>query len=175
MYILKATKTLIHKDMNTPLITGLHHVTSFASSPQRNVDFYAGILGLRLIKKTINFDAPDIYHLYYGDESGTPGSLMTFFPHSSIGAGRQGTGQAVSTTFSIPKNALDYWLERLDKFQIKHKVPQERFDEVVVYFEDYDGLGLELIANDDDDRVPFTYGHIPVEYAIRGFYSTIVR
>jgi glyoxalase family protein len=157
--------------MKAPLITGLHHVTSMASAPQKNVDFYAGILGLRLIKKTINFDAPDIYHLYYGDESGTPGSLMTFFPFNGISAGRQGKGQAVSTTFSISTNSVEYWIKRLNQFKVKHKAPQERFDEVVIYFEDYDGLGLELIANDNDDREPFTYGHIPKEHAIRGFYS----
>lgn len=153
------------------LITGLHHVTAMASSPQKNVDFYAGILGLRLVKKTINFDAPDVYHLYYGDETGNPGSIMTFFPFRDMQPGRQGTGQAATTTFSIPKNALDYWIKRLDKFNIKHKDPQERFDEVVIYFEDWDGLGLELIATDNDTRAPFSYGHIPLEYSIRGFYS----
>lgn len=157
--------------MKNNLITGLHHVTAMASSPQRNVDFYAGVLGLRLVKKTINFDAPDVYHLYYGDETGNPGSIMTFFPFKGIQPGRHGKGQAATTTFSIPKESVDYWVKRLDHFKIKHKEPQERFDEVVIYFEDWDGLGLELIANDKDNREPFTYGHIPIEHAIRGFYS----
>ncbi|MEO1652409.1 MAG: ring-cleaving dioxygenase [Bacteroidota bacterium] len=157
--------------MNQSLISGLHHVTALASSPQKNVDFYSGILGLRLVKKTINFDAPDVYHLYYGDETGNPGSIMTFFPFRNIQPGRQGKGQAATTTFSIPKSSVEYWTKRLDHFQVRRKAPQERFDEVVIYFEDPDGLGLELIANDQDSRAPFSYGQIPLEQAIRGFYS----
>lgn len=157
--------------MSKQLITGLHHVTAMASSPQQNVDFYAGILGLRLVKKTVNFDAPDVYHLYYGDETGRPGSIMTFFPFRNIRPGGHGLGQAATTSFSIPKESIDYWLKRFDHLGINHKPPQERFDEVVIYFEDPDGLGLELIANDLDRREPFTYGQIPLEHAIRGFYS----
>ncbi|MEO1436130.1 MAG: ring-cleaving dioxygenase [Bacteroidota bacterium] len=157
--------------MTKSLITGLHHVTALASSPQQNVNFYAGILGLRLVKKTINFDAPDVYHLYYGDETGQPGSIMTFFPFNGIQKGRHGIGQAATTTFSIPLEAVDYWKKRFDQFKVNYKHPQQRFDEVVIYFEDFDGLGLELIANDRDDRPGFSYGQIPLEYAIRGFYS----
>lgn len=157
--------------MSNKLITGLHHVTAMASSPQRNVDFYVGVLGLRLVKKTVNFDAPDVYHLYYGDETGNPGSIMTFFPFHNIQPGRHGKGQAATTTFSIPTKSVDYWVKRLNHFKIKYKEPQKRFDEVVIYFEDWDGLGLELVANDNDDREPFTYGQIPIEHAIRGFYS----
>lgn len=157
--------------MAQQLIRGLHHVTAIASGPQQNIDFYTGILGLRLVKKTVNFDAPDVYHFYYGDETGSPGTIMTFFPFPNIRPGHHGIGQAATTTFSIPKTALDYWLQRLAHFEIKHKPPQERFDEVVIYFEDWDGLGLELIANDADDRRPFTYGQIPRQHAIRGFYS----
>lgn len=159
------------KSMSQTQINGLHHVTAMASSPQRNVDFYAGILGLRLVKKTINFDAPDVYHLYYGDETGQPGSIMTFFPFRNMQPGAQGVGQAATTTFSIPSGAVSYWRKRLAHFNIKHKPPQNRFNEVVIYLEDYDGLGLELIANDRDDRAPFSYGQIPLEHAIRGFYS----
>ncbi|MEM6344110.1 MAG: ring-cleaving dioxygenase [Bacteroidota bacterium] len=157
--------------MSNQLIKGLHHVTAMASSPQKNVDFYVGVLGLRLVKKTINFDAPDVYHLYYGDESGNPGSIMTFFPFHNIQPGAHGVGQATTTTFSIPMNSVDYWTKRLEQFGIKYKEPQVRFNEVAIYFEDWDGLGLELIANDRDDRKPFTYGHIPLEHSIRGFYS----
>lgn len=152
-------------------IKGLHHVTALASSPQQNVDFYVGVLGLRLVKKTVNFDAPDVYHLYYGDETGNPGSIMTFFPFQGIQKGRHGKGQAATTTFSIPKGSIDYWLKRFEQFEVAHKPPQERFEEVVIYFEDPDGLGLELIANEQDSREPFSYGHIPLEHAIRGFYS----
>lgn len=160
--------------MKNPIITGIHHITAMAGDPQRNLDFYAGLLGLRLVKKTVNFDAPDVYHLYYGDESGTPGSIMTFFPFGSAitGRGRHGNGQAATTSFSIPMTALDYWMKRFDQYGIAYKQPQARFNEAVIYFEDADGMGLELIANDVDTRPPFTYGHIPAEYAIRGFWGT---
>ena len=153
------------------LITGLHHITALASDPQKNVDFYAGILGLRLVKKTINFDAPEIYHLYYGNETGSPGTILTFFPYSDIPQGRKGKGQLTVTSFSISKNALDYWMKRLDKFNVPYEEPQQRFDEIFIYFEDHDGLGLELVANDKDQRVGFTGGNIPAEYAIKGFYG----
>ena len=157
--------------MSRQLIRGLHHVTAMAGSPQQNVDFYAGILGLRLVKKTVNFDAPDVYHLYYGDETGLPGSIMTFFPFPNIRPGNTGLGQAAVTTFSIPKESIGYWLRRFAHFGVKHEAPKARFDETVVYFEDMDGLGLELVANDKDGRAPFSYGNIPLEHAIRGFYS----
>lgn len=153
-------------------ITGLHHVTAMTSDAQKNVDFYAGILGLRLVKKTINFDATDVYHLYYGDETGAPGTIMTFFPFPGIVKGRKGKGQLTVTAFSIPENAMAYWMKRLDKFRIPYEDPQERFDdEVFIYFEDYDGLGIELIANKTDTRKGFTYGQIPDEYAVKGFHG----
>jgi len=153
-------------------ITGLHHVTALTSDPQQNIDFYTGILGLRLVKKTINFDAPDVYHFYYGDEVGHPGTILTFFPFSGLPKGRKGKGQLTVTSFSIPENSLDYWMKRLTKFRIKFENPAERFDdEVFIYFEDQDGLGIELIANKTDKRKGFTYGQIPLEYAVRGFYS----
>ena len=157
--------------MSKQLITGLHHVTAMASNPQDNVNFYAGILGLRLVKKTINFDAPDVYHLYYGDESGLPGSIMTFFPFRNMVPGSQGHGQTKATTFSIPTKSVDYWLKRFEKFEVAHKAPKQRFNETVIEFQDFDGMPLELIANDLDNRVPFSYGNIPLEHAIRGFYS----
>jgi glyoxalase family protein len=154
------------------LITGIHHVTALAGDPQQNLDFYSGILGLRLVKKTVNFDAPEVYHFYYGDEMGLPGSILTFFPFEGIQKGRQGKGMLNTTTFSIPAASLDYWLKRLKQFSIDHKPPTERVPgEIILYFEDPDGLGLELVANDKDDRPGFTYGHIPLEHAIRGFYS----
>lgn len=154
------------------IITGLHHVTAIASDAQKNVDFYAGILGLRMVKKTINFDAPDVYHLYYGDEVGNPGTIMTFFPIQGLVKGRKGKGQLTVTSFSIPENALDYWMKRLEKFNIPYDKPQERFDgESFIYFEDNDGLGVELVANKTDNRSGFTYGQIPLEYAVKGFYG----
>ena len=152
-------------------ITGLHHVTALTSDAQQNVDFYAGLLGLRLVKKTINFDAPDVYHLYYGNETGDPGTILTFFPFPGMVKGRKGKGQLTVTSFSIPENALDYWIKRLTKFSIAFENPRERFDtETFIYFEDPDGLGIELVANNTDKREGFTYGHIPAEFAVKGFY-----
>lgn len=158
--------------MSKSLITGIHHVTALADDAQKNLDFYAGILGLRMVKKTINFDAPDVYHLYYGNETGAPGTIMTFFPYSGLVRGRHGKGQMTVTSFSVPANSLDYWLTRLKKFNIKHTEPQQRFDsELFIYFEDAHGLGLELVFNSNDSRPGFSYGQIPLEHAVKGFYG----
>ncbi|MDT0677511.1 ring-cleaving dioxygenase [Autumnicola musiva] len=157
------------------LINGLHHITSFASNPQKNVDFYAGILGLRLVKKTVNFDAPDIYHLYYGDELGQPGTILTFFPYDGIAKGRKGNGQVTVTSFSIPENSLEYWMRRLDKFSIAYNKPVQHFNrESSIYFEDPDGMGIELVANNEDNRPGFSYGQIPQEYSIKGIYGITI-
>lgn len=154
------------------MITGIHHVTAIASQAQDNLDFYAGILGLRLVKKTVNFDGPDVYHFYYGNETGAPGSIMTFFPYTGLVNGRQGKGMLNTTTFSIPVAALNYWLDRLKRFGINHKPPQERMEgEIVVYFEDRDGLGLELVFNDKDKRPGLSQGPVPQDHSIRGFYN----
>src|SRR5580765_2941271 len=154
------------------LITGIHHVTALAGSPQKNIDFYAGILGLRLVKKTVNFDAPEVYHFYYGNETGQPGSILTFFPYGDIISGRHGKGMLNTTSFSVPSSSLNYWEERLKKFNISFKQAQERFDnEVVIYFEDHDGLGLEFVFTENDQRSGFSYGHIPVENSVKGFYN----
>lgn len=153
------------------LITGLHHITALASDAKKNVDFYAGILSLRLVKKTVNYDAPDVYHLYYGNEKGEPGTILTFFPFPHIPKGTKGNGQLTVTSFSIPENALDYWMKRFDKFGVRYEAPKKRFDELVLYFEDHDGQGLELVANKEDNRIGFSYGNVPVEFAIKGFYG----
>jgi glyoxalase family protein len=153
------------------LVSGLHHVTAIASDPQKNCDFYAGILGLRMVKKTINFDAPDVYHLYYGNENGTPGTILTFFPFPDVIAGRKGNGQVITTSFSIAKDAIPFWEKRLNRFGVKYEKPAKRFDEEYIYFEDHDGLGLELVANDKDMREGYSRGHIPTDVAIKGFYS----
>ncbi len=153
------------------LITGIHHITALGQDPQKNVDFYAGILGLRLIKKTINFDAPEVYHLYYGNETGSPGTILTFFPYTNIPKGKKGTGQLSVTSFSISPRSLSYWMGRLDKFQIPYKMPEKCFNDTVLYFEDQEGLGLELVANVNDERTGFTYGNIPSEHAIKGFFG----
>lgn len=153
-------------------ILGLHHITGLASDAQNNCDFYAGILGMRMVKKTVNYDAPEIYHLYYGNAEGSPGTILTFFPYPGIPKGRKGKGQLTVTAFSISENSIDYWLKRLAKFKVKHELPQQRFeDELIIYLEDSDGLGLELVANKRDNRAGFTYGNIPIEHAIKGFYG----
>jgi glyoxalase family protein len=153
------------------LINGLHHVTAMANDPQQNIDFYAGILGLRLVKKTVNFDAPDVYHFYYGNEIGAPGTILTFFPYGYLAKGRHGKGQLTTTAFSIPEGSLGYWMERLKKFNLAFQQPQERFSEAFIYFEDQDGLGIELIENSKDSRPGFTCGNVEEKNSIRGFHS----
>lgn len=154
------------------LITGIHHVTAIASGAQQNIDFYAGILGLRLVKKTVNFDGPDVYHFYYGNETGSPGTIMTFFPYAGLVQGRHGKGMLNTTTFSVPLSSLNFWLNRLKRFDVDYKKPQEHFDgEIALYFEDADGLGLELVFNDKDTRAGYAKGSVPAEHAIKGFYN----
>jgi glyoxalase family protein len=158
--------------MEQPLITGIHHITAISASVQENINYYTGILGLRLVKKTVNFDAPEVYHFYYGDASGTPGSILTFFPYSGLAGGRHGKGMLNTTTFSVPAGSEDYWFDRLSKYGVHHRQPEERFPgETVLYFEDTDGLGLELVFNDKDSRQGFDGGPVPAEHAVRGFYS----
>lgn len=158
--------------MSDKLITGIHHVTALADDAQKNIDFYTGVLGLRMVKKTINFDAPDVYHLYYGNEKGSPGTIMTFFPYEGLVQGRHGKGQMTVTSFSAPASSMDYWTKRLKKFAIRHSNPQERFgSEVFIALKDIHGLGLELVFNNNDMRPGFTYGQIPVEHAVKGFHG----
>lgn len=154
------------------LINGLHHITALTSDAQKNLDFYAGILGLRLVKKTINFDAPEVYHLYYGNETGSPGTIMTFFPYIGMPKGRKGNGQLTVTAFSLSEGSLDYWMKRLTRFKIPFKAPQSRFDsEKFIYLEDFDGLGLELVAGQGDTRLGYDSGLVPSQHAIKGFYG----
>jgi glyoxalase family protein len=128
-----------------------------------------------MVKKTVNFDAPEVYHFYYGDQTGQPGSILTFFPYQGLVRGRHGKGMLNTTTFSVPTASLNYWLDRLKKYRIPYKEPQERFDsEVVVYFEDTDGVGLELVFNDKDTRDVNNHGPVPPEHAIKGFYNVEV-
>src|SRR5690242_17934405 len=140
-------------------ILGIHHVTAIASDPQRNVDFYAGMLGLRLVKRTVNFDDPETYHFYYGDEVGTPGSIMTFFPWPGARRGRIGSGQVALTAFSILPSAVGFWIERLTKHGVKYEGPVKRWGrgsdgEKVISFTDPDGLLLELVAHDGAESRP---------------------
>ncbi len=150
-------------------ITGIHHVTAIARDPQANLDFYTGVLGLRLVKKTINFDDPGTYHFYYGDEQGRPGTILTFFPWPMARLGSHGAGQATVTSFSVPEGSLGAWQERLDRLGVTFEAPRERFDEEVLTLLDPDGLKLELVARADDDRTPWLAGPVPPGQAIRGF------
>lgn len=149
---------------------GLHHVTAIASDPQQNVDFYTDVLGLRLVKKTVNFDATDTYHLYYGDERGHPGTILTFFPFTGAQQGRVGRGQVGATAFIIPDGSVNYWVDRLEAKNVDVDTPRTRFDETVVPFRDHDGQPLELVTGTTDIE-PWADGPVPVENAIRGFHG----
>lgn len=157
------------------LINGLHHVTTLAGDTLRNVDYYTNILGLRLVKKTVNFDAPDVYHLYYGDETGSPGTVLTFFPCGSLPRGRKGVGQLTYTAFSAPVASLSFWLNRLHEYSIPYSGPYKRFDETFIRFEDFDGMGIELVFTDTDQRLGWSNGRIPMEFAIRGFHTVTLN
>ena len=157
------------------LINGLHHVTALASDTIRNVDFYRTFLGLRLLKKTVNFDAPDVYHLYYGDETGSPGSILTFFPYGNISRGRRGAGQLTYTAFSVPVAGMQFWLDRLQQAQVAHTMPAQRFGEAFVRFDDPDGMGVELVFTDADTRPGYSTGSVPLEFAIRGFHAVTLE
>ena len=161
--------------MTAPM-PGLHHVTAIASDPQRNVDFYTSVLGLRLVKLTVNFDDPGAYHLYYGDVVGHPGTFLTFFAWPGAPKGRQGTGQVASTAFSIPPGALDYWVERLNGRGIVVEGPTPRFGaqggEQVLALTDPDGLLLELVAHPAaQERPGWQRGPVPAEHPIRGLHG----
>ncbi|TVP52108.1 MAG: ring-cleaving dioxygenase [Mongoliibacter sp.] len=157
------------------LITGIHHITAIAGNPQANIDFYTGVLGLRMVKKTINFDAPDVYHLYFGDELGNPGTVFTTFPFDGARKGTKGTGELTYTAFSIPESSLSFWIDRLAKYNIPASTPLSRFEEKVIRFEDHDGMGIELIANSQDNRTGWTGGNISGENAIKGFYGATLN
>jgi catechol 2,3-dioxygenase-like lactoylglutathione lyase family enzyme len=156
-------------------ILGIHHVTAIAGDPQQNVNFYAGLLGLRLVKLTVNFDDPGTYHLYYGDEEGRPGTILTFFPWPGARRGRIGTGQVTVTSFSIPEGSLGYWTGRLKDHGIRFEGPIKRFDEEALAFSDPDGLKLELVVTPGAEaRSPWKEGPVPAEYSTRGFHSVTV-
>jgi glyoxalase family protein len=153
-------------------ILGIHHVTAIASDPQRNLDFYTEVLGLRLVKRTVNFDDPGTYHFYFGDETGSPGTILTFFPWPGAARGSNGVGQVTVTSFSIPEQSLSYWEKRLLATQTPVERSGRRFDEEVLTFSDPDGLKLELVAHAEmPSTEPWKRASVPVEHAIRGFHS----
>ena len=150
--------------------TGIHHVTAIAGEPQCNLDFYEGVLGLRLIKRTVNFDDPGTYHLYYGDAVGAPGTAMTFFPWARAPRGRRGAGQVVATAFSVARGAVPFWEDRLRENGVSAVERIGRFGEEGLAFEDPDGLLLEILAaTGADDREGWKDGPVPAENSIKGF------
>jgi glyoxalase family protein len=155
-------------------IRGLHHVTSMASDARANNAFFTETLGLRRVKKTVNFDAPDVYHLYYGDADGTPGTIMTYFPFPRIATRRRGTGEVGSTAFAVPKGALPFWSERLGAAGVADLARERRFGEERLSFVGPDEDELALVET-DDDRAPWTEGGVPETAAIRGFHSVSLR
>jgi glyoxalase family protein len=153
-------------------IPGLHHVTAIASDPQRNLDFYVGLLSLRFVKRTVNFDDPGTYHFYFGDVRGTPGTILTFFPWPGVQRGIRGVGQIESTAFAISPDSVSYWLERLKQQHVVAERTSPRFGEEVIRFVDPDGLLLELIASASLPSIEsWPGGALPQEHALRGFHS----
>jgi glyoxalase family protein len=149
--------------------SGIHHVTSIAGSARGNLDFYAGTLGLRLVKKTVNFDDPSAYHLYYGDAAGHPGTILTFFPWEGAAPGRLGVGEAQETVFSVPEGSIGYWTQRLVEKAVAHDPPAKRFGATTIAFKDHDGTRLALTGV--EAKPGWSAGGIPAEHAIRGFHS----
>jgi glyoxalase family protein len=152
--------------------SGLHHVTAIAGSASRNLGFYTRTLGLRLVKKTVNFDDPGTHHLYYGDEAGRPGTILTFFPWAHVAPGRLGVGETQETVFRVPEGAIGFWTHRFVERGVRHEVPIRRFGETVLAFRDPDGLRLALAAVSGSEAEPaWAAPTIPAEHAIRGFHS----
>jgi glyoxalase family protein len=158
--------------INDRKIAGLHHVTAIASDPQRNLDFYVELLGLRFVKRTVNFDDPGTYHFYFGDRRGTPGTILTFFPWPGVRRGIRGIGQVEATAFAISPNSVDYWLERLKQQHVAAERTAPRFGDEVIRFADPDGLLLELIGSNSLASVePWPESPVPPDHALRGFHS----
>jgi glyoxalase family protein len=155
-----------------PTVNGLHHITAISGPAQRNLDFWAGALGLRFVKKTVNFDDPGTYHLYYGDEVGTPGTVLTFFPWAGVPAGRRGVGEASLTQFAVPAGSLPFWRQRLEARDASVEGPHRRFGEEFLLARDPDGLEFVLVVpSAADERAPWTTADIGAEVGIRGFHG----
>ena len=153
-------------------MAGIHHVTAISGRADRNLDFFTRVLGLRLVKKTVNFDDPGTYHLYYGDEPGQPGTILTFFPWAHAAAGRLGVGETQETAFRIPAAALGYWTHRLLEKGVTHSVPEKRFGETALPFTDPDGMRFALVAvAGAQNESGWSNGETPAEHAIRGFHG----
>ncbi|MCS4163129.1 ring-cleaving dioxygenase [Sphingobacterium sp. BIGb0116] len=150
-------------------ILGLHHITAIADNAKRNLDFYTKVLGVRLVKKTVNFDDPGTYHFYFGNEQGEPGTILTFFPWEGIGKGTPGAGMATHIGYAVPQGSLDFWKNRLGEHQISLQ-ENEIFGEKLISFNDPDGLQLQFIET-KDDRKAWTATDINAEHALKGFHN----
>ncbi len=151
---------------------GIHHITAISSNAQRIFDFYTNVLGLRLVKKTVNFDAPEVYHLYFGDEKGSPGTILTFFPFEDAGTGMRGLGQVTKIYLAVEPDSLGFWLQRFVSKSVKHDQIKSRFSEKYITFFDLDGLQLELVTTKDKNfPKPWIVSDIPKANAIKGFYG----
>lgn len=156
-------------------VNGIHHITAIAGNAQRNFNFYSKVLGLRLVKKTVNFDDPQTYHLYYGDKEGTPGTILTFFPWENIQTGRRGARQATEIGYSVPENSFDFWIKRFEKHNVTYNKVAEKFGEQYLTFLDPDGLKLELIASKTPDtRLPWETDEVKAGNATKGFYNVTI-
>lgn len=157
-------------------ILGLHHITAIADNAKRNHQFYTETLGLRFVKKTVNFDDPGTYHFYFGDEHGTPGTILTFFPWEGIGKGHTGTGMATEIGYSVPAGSLDFWADRFKANNITYGPVAERFGELYLPFEDPDGLKLNLIVpKTADSRKAWETADVKAAHATKGFHSIVLN
>jgi glyoxalase family protein len=155
-----------------PHLLGLHHVTAICGEPQRNIDFYSGVLGLRLVKVTVNFDDPESYHFYYGNGIGSPGTIMTFFAWPGAMGGQLGAGQIASVGFTVPPDALPFWQSWLADHGVAFRGPIRRFEESVLRVTDPDGLEVEIVAHPlGAERIGWTHSDIPPESGIRGLHG----
>jgi glyoxalase family protein len=152
-------------------VNGIHHVTPISGPARRNVDFYTTVLGLRLVKRTINFDDPGTYHLYYGDEAGSPGTILTFFPWANVAPGRLGVGEPQETAFRVPAGSIQEWQRRFAEGGVAHNPVEERFGEAVLPFRDPDGMRLALVGVAGIEGEVAWTGGVPAERAVRGFHS----
>ncbi|MFO8146302.1 MAG: ring-cleaving dioxygenase [Gillisia sp.] len=153
-------------------ILGLHHITAIAGDAQRNYDFYTKVLGLRMVKKTVNFDDPQTYHFYFGDGMGTPGSILTFFPWPRVRQGKNGAGMATGIGYSVPEGSLEFWRARFEKFKVPHSKISKKFGEDFLAFQDPDGLNLELIVpKNKDEREPWETNEVKSKVALKGFHN----
>ena len=153
-------------------ILGLHHITAIAGAAKSNLDFYTKVLGLRLLKKTVNFDDPGTYHPYYGDERGSAGTILTFFPYEGARRGSAGTGMATNIAYAVPEGSFDFWIDRFEKHNVIYNKPSEKFGEPYLTFLDPDGLKLELVVpKNGDNRKAWETDEVKADVGTKGFHG----